>query len=182
MSNLTGLIPERFQSSIKENSDNPLYTLGAAFLIKINHQRQEHGLSPFQLNPLLIIEASLRSLEMVSGLQPLGHQLNDGTQALTRIPPEEKILGIFGQYQKGECIFTRSDQDPGRLDMTDENNIAEVIAAWLASASHRPELLDPLNQEAGVGVAQWGDAIVVNLLTQGWSDLLPKLIPAGSEA
>ncbi|MDQ6914440.1 MAG: CAP domain-containing protein [Actinomycetota bacterium] len=122
---------------------NNLGVVSDASLCLLNGERSARGLGSLTANGLLGRAAVAHSAEMVSS-GVFSHESPDGT------PFDQRILAagyrpLGGAWTVGENIAWGS----GSLATP-----RSIVAAWMASAPHRANILEPDFQEIGVGVVQ----------------------------
>jgi uncharacterized protein YkwD len=120
--------------------------LESAVLVKLNKIRARHGLKPLRLNTKLSDAAAQHSVEMGSDGY-FEHTSFDGT-------PFWKRIGRFysairgGYWSVGENILWST----GTLDPS------AAVADWMASPSHRANILSRRWHEIGVAAARFDSA------------------------
>ncbi|WP_342741411.1 CAP domain-containing protein [Thermoleophilum album] len=113
-----------------------------AALCAINAVRAEHGLRPMRLNPLLTRAAEQHSKDMVRRGY-FSHTAPGGRSFLARIA-KSGYLRRARNWTVGENISW------GVAAAARPSNTVEM---WMNSPPHRANLLSPLFQEAGIGIA-----------------------------
>lgn len=129
--------------------------LREAVLRASNRQRRRAGAPPLTHDPALAAAATRYSRRM--GTENFfGHVAPDGEALDKRLPP-----GVLQRYQSlGENLWYAE----GALDWK-AGPIAEQIATdWLASPTHRGNLLLPSYTLGGVGIAVVGEKVVISML------------------
>ena len=104
----------------------------------LNARRAEAGLAPLSVHPLLVETASYHARAMVQA-RFFGHVAPDG------MSPEQRIaVAGYTGVPTGENVAwgTGANAMPVR-----------VVESWMASPSHRANILNPELTEVGVGVA-----------------------------
>jgi uncharacterized protein YkwD len=115
----------------------------AAVLCLINRERQAAGESPLQANPLLVTAAQGHSEEM-SREDFFEHRGQRGATPLSRMRAAGYVYSPQIGYELGENLGW------GTLGLSTPR---AVVAAWMASAGHRENILDPRYRETGIGVS-----------------------------
>lgn len=101
-----------------------------------NEERAKNGLSPLVENPVLSQAAIAKGLDMIER-DYWAHVAPDGTE------PWLFFLRFGYNYRFAGENLAR-----------DFSNAASVVSAWMASASHRENILSPKYNEIGVGVVE----------------------------
>ena len=117
-------------------------TLEAAMVAGINAQRAAAGLPPLQLDPDLVMVARERSNDMAqkgyfAHVSPTGETFKSDMQS----------HGVACSWC-GENIAYNN--------FGDDQTVAVVLSAWMASPGHRDNILRPSFDRVGVGVALGG--------------------------
>lgn len=111
-------------------------TITSARIVElVNETRQEEGLLPLKVNPLLIKAAQKKAQDMITK-DYFAHNSPDGTT------PWEWFKQVGYEY-------TYAGENLAINFVTAE----DAFSAWLASPSHRANILNPNYQEIGVAVA-----------------------------
>lgn len=127
-------------------AEGPLWALvgpEARLLDRVNVVRRAHHLKPFAASAELAGVARAHAEDMARRGY-FSHTAPDGTDALDRV----RAAGVDG--------FRLLAENLGVSNVSDDR-IAAVIDAWLASPSHRENLLNPAFNTTGIGVAQAAD-------------------------
>lgn len=130
----------------------------------INLARENAGLAPFKLNPILNGTAEAHSIYMRDH-GCFSHQCPGELSV-----PARACAAGYGPYCWGDCYI-------GETIGAGYPTAADVVAAWLSSPSHREILLDGELREIGVGYASggyWGYYWTVDYGSQ--PDVLPVAI------
>jgi uncharacterized protein YkwD len=108
----------------------------------INEVRAAQGLLRLQRDPGLDAVARAHSEDMAAR-RYMAHETPEG---LT--PPDRmKRAGVTGYTLAGENVGTTTRVDPNR----------EIVGAWMASPVHRDNVLAPVFNTTGVGIARSAD-------------------------
>jgi len=99
----------------------------------VNAARAKEALAPIALEPRLT-EAAQRFAEDLAARRALSHTDRRGGR------PPERFLNAGYRYAIAEEAVAAG-----------QKSCVEVVAAWLASPSHRPLLLDKAVRDAGIG-------------------------------
>ena len=116
-----------------------LQTLDQALLVRLNDLRAEHGLRPLVLSAPLEHAAAFHSRAMLNG-GFFAHDAPNGTTFSMRLKRFYAPVAGKGGWSGGENLLYTS----GGLDAD------EAIEAWMGSAGHRKNMLDPNWREVGV--------------------------------
>ncbi len=120
--------------------------LEAAVLVKLNKVRVRHGLRPLRFNAELANAAAQHSVEMGSDGY-FQHSSFDGTPFWKRISRFYSAVGR-GYWSVGEnLLWSPGSTDPGT-----------AVAEWMASPSHRANILSRRWHEVGVAAARFESA------------------------
>ncbi|HEY2107401.1 MAG TPA: CAP domain-containing protein [Candidatus Binataceae bacterium] len=110
----------------------------------VNRERARAGVAALTLSGRLAVVARGHSYDMALR-HYFSHVSPDG------ITPEQRIRGSGIEYAKmGENIYEEDFPDPDRMP-------ERAIQAWMGSPSHRKNMLSPLFEETGVGIARAAD-------------------------
>ena len=108
----------------------------------INEVRAAQGLLRLQRDPSLDAVAREHSEDMAAR-HYLAHETPEGLD-----PPQRmKRAGVSGYTLAGENVGTTTRGDPNR----------EIVDAWMASPVHRDNVLAPVFNSTGVGIARSAD-------------------------
>jgi uncharacterized protein YkwD len=116
-------------------------------LAEINELRAEHGRRPLRLNVRLARAARAHVREMTSRGY-FSHASADGTTFDARVSRFYPRRSAAARWRTGENIAWRTGTPSARA----------FIRAWLASPSHRSNLLDARFRDAGVAVVTTASA------------------------
>jgi uncharacterized protein YkwD len=105
----------------------------------VNQRRAAAGLKPLRVNSLLMREAQ-RFSGVQAALGRLSHRGTDGTTAGQRLTRAGYRWAFYGENLAAG-----------------QQSAEEVVAAWMASPSHRANVLSPKAREIGVGHTLRGD-------------------------
>jgi uncharacterized protein YkwD len=123
-------------------ADPGLAPLEDAFYDTVNQVRQQQGLIALRRDPTVDRVARAHSRDMVAR----GYFAHETPEGLT--PPDRLARGgVSGISLAGENVGLTSRGDPNR----------EIVEGWLASPVHRQNLLAPMFNVTGVGVARAAD-------------------------
>jgi uncharacterized protein YkwD len=144
--------------------------ISAEEVIRItNEKRAQNGLAPLTHNPALSQAAQAKGIHMIEK-DYWAHVAPDGTQPW-------KFFTDFGyKYRYAGENLAR-----------DFSNAASAVDAWMASNSHRENMLSTKYKEIGIGIVE-GDlagvdtTIIVEFLGTGYADTLPVQPVAEIEA
>ena len=114
-------------------------TLDQAILARLNDVRAEHGLRPLVLSGALQQAAAFQSRAMLSG-GFFAHEAPSGLSFSTRLKRFYAPTAGRGGWSAGENLLYTS----GALDAD------QAIDAWMGSAGHRKNMLDPSWREVGI--------------------------------
>lgn len=125
-----------------------------------NERRVAAGLAPLELNPILSQAAQAKGVDMLNK-DYWAHQAPDGTQPWT-------FFTNFGYKYRfaGENLAR------------DFSNASSAVDAWMASSSHRENMLSAKYKEIGIGVVE-GDmagvdtTIIVQFFGTKYADTIP---------
>ena len=109
----------------------------------VNRDRTARGLSPLTLNPTLSLAALAKAEDMLSK-NYFSHIAPDGTKPWFWM----KTLG-YNYVYAGENLAA-GYTDPHELE-----------SSWMASPSHRANILSPLYSDTGVAVLQYNDSVLI---------------------
>ncbi len=129
--------------------------LVAAVMRESNARRAEAGLGPLSLDPLLAQSAGRYSRKM-RDLAFFSHDAPDGESLDGRLPRGER----YRYARLGENLWSGR----GALDWRADSLSRQATGDWILSPSHRDNLLEPVYDVAGVGVAMGGDQVFVTML------------------
>jgi uncharacterized protein YkwD len=108
-----------------------------AVLCVQNRQRQAFGLRPLRASPKLSRAATRHARDMVRR-NYFGHVSFGGGTVVDRVGR----TGYARRFAAGENIF---------YGLPPRQSPAQVVAAWMASAGHRHQILNPAWREVGIG-------------------------------
>ena len=120
-------------------------TLEAAVVAGINAQRAAAGLPPLQLDPDLAIVARERSNDMAQR----GY--------FSHVSPTGETFSSLMQSQGVACSWC--GENIAYNNFGDDQTVAVVLSAWMASPGHRDNILNPNFNRVGVGVALGGSEV-----------------------
>ncbi len=129
--------------------------LAEAVLREGNARRAEAGLRPLSPDSELAVAARRYSQKM-RDLAFFSHDAPDGESLDRRLPEEAK----FRYSQLGENLWSGQ----GALDWRADSLSAQATEDWILSPSHRDNLLEPVYDVAGVGVAVDSDRVYITML------------------
>lgn len=116
----------------------------ALILELVNRERAKAGAAPLKLSGRLAVVARGHSYDMALR-HYFSHQSPDG------ITPQQRIRGSGIEYaEMGENIYQEDYPDSDRMP-------ERAIRAWMGSPTHRQNMLSPLFEETGVGIARAAD-------------------------
>jgi uncharacterized protein YkwD len=119
-----------------------LSPLEAGLHTAINEVRATQGLLRLQRDASLDAVARAHSADMATR----GYMAHETPEGLT--PPDRmKRAGVTGYTLAGENVGTTTRVDPNR----------EIVGAWMASPVHRDNVLAPVFNTTGVGIARSAD-------------------------
>jgi uncharacterized protein YkwD len=125
-----------------ESGDPGLARLEDAFYDVVNQVRAREGLIPLRRDASVDRVARAHSRDMVAR----GYFAHETPEGLT--PPDRLARGgVTGISLAGENVGLTNRGDPNR----------EIVTGWLASPVHRQNLLAPMFNVTGVGVARAAD-------------------------
>ena len=108
----------------------------------VNDVRRRAGLIPLRRDPAIDRVARAHSADMVAR----GYFAHETPEGLT--PPDRlRQGGVSGITPAGENVGLTNRADPTR----------EIVAGWLASPVHRQNLLAPMFNATGIGIARAAD-------------------------
>jgi uncharacterized protein YkwD len=121
--------------------------LDQALLAKLNEVRAEHGLRPLVLSGALQQAAAFQSRAMLStGF--FAHDAPNGPTFSTRLTRFYAPTAGKGGWSAGEnLLYTSTALDAG-----------DAIEAWMGSAGHRKNMLDPNWREVGIASMRTSNA------------------------
>lgn len=129
-------------TSAQAMTDAPLANLESVLHITINDIRDAQGLRRLTRDPALDAVARAHSQDMAAR-HYLAHQTPEGLN-----PPDRmKRAGVTGYTLAGENVGTTSRLDPNR----------EIVVAWMDSTAHRDNILAPVFNMTGIGIARAAD-------------------------
>lgn len=120
--------------------------LEAALLDAVNATRAEHHLIPLRRSPALDAVARAHAADMVRR-NYLSHQSPEGQNAVGRLHAD----GVDG--------FTLAAENIGRTNETPPNE--RILRSWLASPTHRINLLTAAFNTTGLGIVRAPDGALV---------------------
>jgi len=125
-----------------ETGDPGLARLEDALYDAVNQVRQREGLIPLRRDGAVDRVARAHSRDMVAR----GYFAHETPEGLT--PPDRLARGgVSGISLAGENVGLTSRGDPNR----------EIVEGWLASPVHRQNLLAPVFNVTGIGIARAAD-------------------------
>jgi uncharacterized protein YkwD len=116
--------------------------LEQSMIVQINALRAAHDLGPLTANPALFESASLHCRQMLAGGY-FGHQAPDGRNFGVRLEAFYPPRG-FGYYEVGENLFWT----------VRAASSSRIVEAWMASPSHRANLLSADWRQVGIAAVQ----------------------------
>jgi len=120
-------------------------TLEAALVAGINAQRAAAGLPPLQLDPDLVMVARERSNDMAQR----GY--------FSHVSPTGETFSSLMQSHGVACSWC--GENIAYNNFGDDQTVAVVLSAWIASPGHRDNILRPDFSRVGVGVALDGSGL-----------------------
>lgn len=125
-----------------DGADPELARLEAAFHELVNQAREREGLIPLRRDPSVDRVARAHSRDMIAR----GYFAHETPEGLT--PPDRLARGgVTGITLAGENVGLTNRGDPNR----------EIVTGWLASPVHRQNLLAPMFNVTGIGIARAPD-------------------------
>lgn len=125
-----------------DGADPALARLEDALHEAVNEVRQREGLIALRRDPVVDRVAREHSRDMVAR----GYFAHETPEGLT--PPDRLARGgVGGISLAGENVGLTSRGDPNR----------EIVDGWLASPVHRQNLLAPMFNVSGIGIARAAD-------------------------
>ena len=112
-----------------------------------NAERAGHGLGPLELDPLLLGIARVRAAAQLTD-GPLSHDDGNGG------------LAFAGLLAESEIDYRLAGENLARWVTDDQAGLERVQRAWMASPSHRNNILDPAFNRLAVGAATDGSGRV----------------------
>lgn len=125
-----------------DGADPELARLEAAFHELVNQTREQEGLIPLRRDPRIDRVARAHSRDMVAR----GYFAHETPEGLT--PPDRLARG-------GVTGFTLAGENVGLTNRGDPNR--EIVTGWLGSPMHRQNLLAPMFNATGIGIARRPD-------------------------
>lgn len=126
-----------------------------AMMRESNARRAEAGLGLLSFDPLLAQSAARYSRKM-RDLAFFAHDAPDGERLDGRLPDGER----YRYARLGENLWTGK----GALDWRAGSLSRQATEDWILSPSHRDNLLEPIYDVAGVGVAVGADQVYITML------------------
>lgn len=126
-----------------------------AVMRESNARRAEAGLAPLDIDPDLSDSARRYSRKM-RDLAFFSHKAPDGEDLSQRLPEDAR----YRYARLGENLWSAQ----GALDWRADSLSAQATGDWILSPSHRDNLLEPIYDVAGVGVAVNADQVFVTML------------------
>ena len=120
-----------------------------------NARRAEAGLAPLSLDTGLS-ESARRYSQKMRDLAFFSHDAPDGEDLARRLPEDAR----YRYARLGENLWSAQ----GALDWRADSLSAQATEDWILSPSHRDNLLEPIYDVAGVGVAVDTDQVFVTML------------------
>ena len=125
-----------------ERGDTGFAALESALHDAVNEVRRQAGLIPLRRDPAVDRVARAHSEDMVAR----GYFAHETPEGLT--PPDRlRHGGVRGITLAGENVGLTNRGNPNQ----------EIIAGWLASPVHRQNLLAPMFNATGIGIARASD-------------------------
>ena len=134
---------------------------GYDLIVAVNALRANHGLSPYQVDPLLMLSAQMQADYLASQASgPVsGHVGPGGTDA------DARALAVGFPYVQGLDINENWEAMPVGM------SFAELFNTDWSDAAHQHTMLHPRGQLAGAGIAIAGDTIYLILdVAAYWGD------------
>lgn len=129
--------------------------LAAAILRESNQRRAQAGLNPLDRDPGLAL-AARRYSEKMRDLAFFAHDAPDGESLARRLPESER----YRYARLGENLWSGK----GALDWRATTLSEQATEDWILSPSHRDNLMEPVYDVAGVGVAVDADQVFITML------------------
>jgi uncharacterized protein YkwD len=124
-------------------NEEDIARIRAAILCLVNRERKAAGEGPLQANPRLDTAAQGHSEDMSVG-DYFEHTRPRGVTPLSRMRAAGYIYNSQIGYELGENLAW------GTLGLATPR---AIVAAWMASAGHRENILDPRYRDTGIGVS-----------------------------
>ena len=129
--------------------------LAAAVMRESNARRAEAGLTALSMDSSLA-DSARRFSQKMRDMAFFAHDAPDGESLAQRLPGD--MLGRYAQL--GENLWSAK----GALDWRSDSLSTQATEDWILSPSHRDNLLEPIYDVAGVGVAVAEDQVFVTML------------------
>ena len=123
-----------------------LARLEAALLEQVNAVRQQRHLVPLRRSEHLDAVARAHSLDMAER-HYVAHNSPEGANAIARLE-QARVAG-----------FSLAAENIGATNRSGANQ--EIVASWLASPIHRNNLLAPVFNTTGIGIARTADGRLI---------------------
>ena len=136
------LSPLRIEATGPSVPDPALAPLESALLRQVDAERSARHLLPLRRQPDLDAVARAHSRDMAARGY-VAHESPEGTNVLDRLAQ----AGVDGFTLAAENIGATSRPQPNR----------EIVSGWLASPTHRRNLLTPAFNATGIGIARAPD-------------------------
>jgi uncharacterized protein YkwD len=136
------LVPQVAPATPQGRAERRVVTLETLLLREVNSVRRSHGLRPLKTSPRLERAALAHARSMLT-LGYFAHQSFDGTSFSAR------VKRYYPARNKGWTVGENLAMFGGVTP-----SARQVVKAWLASPSHRANLLRPFFREAGFAVLQ----------------------------
>ncbi len=136
------LLAPMIRAAEPAGSDPLLVSLESALYDSVNAVRQQHGVIPLQRDSAIDAVARAHSRDMAAR-RYFAHETPEG---LT--PPDRLQRG-------GITNITLAGENVGLTNRGDPN--VEIVQGWLASPIHRQNLLAPMFNRTGIGIARAAD-------------------------
>jgi len=127
-------------------AETDLAQLESALLEQVNAVRTERHLVPLHRSEHLDAVARAHSLDMAAR-HYVAHQSPEGANALTRLE-QARVSG-----------FSLAAENIGATNRSGANQ--EIVSSWLASTIHRNNLLAPVFNTTGIGIARAPDGRLI---------------------
>lgn len=114
----------------------------------INQVRQEKGLAPYTINPVLMQLAQERAVALANG-------------------PFTSDMAQYGWPIQMEMAAGLQAQGMGAENIAEASSVQEAFTLLMASPPHAENILNPSETQIGVGVAPWGSGVAISELFMG---------------
>ncbi|MCL5972389.1 MAG: CAP domain-containing protein [Firmicutes bacterium] len=144
----SNVLPNASDVSAPSSTATSILTPAEQMIELINQVRQEKGLAPYTINPVLMQLAQERAAALANG-------------------PFTSDMAQYGWPIQMEQAAGLQAQGMGAENIAEASSVPEAFTLLMASPPHAENILNPSETQIGVGVAPWGSGVAISELFMG---------------